>query len=244
MCRIRQFALPFAHQPNFAASDFLTAPSNEAALAWLERTPNWPGLRLAISGEAGCGKTHLLHLWARRAGAAIWSGPALVGLPALPARGGIAIDDADAAADEAALLHLLNAAAEAGLPVLLAGRDAPARWPVRLPDLTSRLRAMQTVAILRPEESLLRAILARLLADRQLATPETVQDWLLLRLPRDGGTLAEAAARLDRAALAGGSGITRQLAAAVLCDMAGGGNSLDEDFVAEAGDRSTAPSLL
>lgn len=244
MPRTRQFALPFAHQPSFAAPDFLPAPSNEAALAWLERTAGWPGLRLAIWGDAGCGKTHLLHLWARRTGAVLWSGPALAGLPVLPAQGGIAIDDADAAADETALLHLLNAAAEAGLLVLLAGRDPPSRWPVRLPDLASRLRAMQAVSILRPDESLLRSILARLLAERQLAVPEAVQDWLLLRLPRDAAAMSEAAARLDRAALAGGSSITRQLAAAVLSDMAGGENDLYEDSVSEDGGRPAAPSLL
>jgi chromosomal replication initiation ATPase DnaA len=244
MPRTRQFALPFAHQPSFAAPDFLPAPSNEAALAWLDRTTGWPGLRLAIWGEAGCGKTHLLHLWARRTGAGIWSGPALAGLPELPERGGIAIDDADAVADEPTLLHLLNAAAEDRLPVLLAGRDPPARWPVRLPDLASRLRAMQAVGILHPEESLLRSILARLLAERQIAVPEAVQDWLLLRLPRDGAALSEAAARLDRAALADGSGITRQLAAAVLNDMASGGSDFYEDFVSEAGGRPAAPSLL
>jgi hypothetical protein len=42
--------------------------------------------------------------------------------------------------------------------------------------------------------------------------PQTVQDWLLLRLPRHPAALREAAARLDRAALAAGGGVTRGLA--------------------------------
>ena len=97
--------------------------------------------------------------------------PALSGLPELPAAG-IAIDDADAVADEDALLHLLNAAGEAGLPVLLAARTPPARWAAHLPDLASRLRAMTAVEIGPPEDTLLRTLLARLLADRQLRVPE------------------------------------------------------------------------
>ena len=72
--------------------------------------------------------------------------------------------------DETALLHLLNAAGEAGLPILLAAPAPPSRWPVRLPDLASRLRAITAVEIGPPEDALLRTLLARLLAERQLAS--------------------------------------------------------------------------
>ncbi len=164
----------------------------------------------------------MLHLWAGPRGAALLTGSALHGLPTLPASGGIALDDADAPAEETALLHLLNAAREAGLPVLLAARTPPARWPVRLPDLASRLRAVTAVEIMPPEESLLRALLLRLLSDRQLAVTASLQEWLLLRLPRSPAALREAVARLDQAALAAGGAVTRPIAAAVLAAMGGG----------------------
>jgi chromosomal replication initiation ATPase DnaA len=216
-----QLVLPFPHRPDFAASDFIIAPSNAAALAWLDRAADWPGGRLALWGETGRGKTHLLHRWADDRGALLLSGPALVGLPELPEAGGVALDDADMAAEETALLHLLNATAEAGLPVLLAGRTPPARWPVGLPDLASRLRAITAVEIGSPEDGLLRALLARLLSDRQLVVAEGVQDYLLTRLPRTPAALADAVRRLDRYALATGGAVTRVLSARVLAEMAG-----------------------
>ena len=52
------------------------------------------------------------------------------------------------------------------------------------------------------EDELLRGLLARLLAERQLAVAEPLQDWLRLRLPRSQAAIREAVARLDRAALA------------------------------------------
>ncbi len=235
MTLIAQFPLPFPHAQEFLDADFLRFPSNEAALSWLARPADWPGGRLALFGEPGCGKTHLLHIWARRHGAAHLSGPALSGLPDLPAGGGIALDDADRSSDEIALLHLLNAAAEAGQKLLIAGREPPARWPVRLPDLASRLRAITAIRIDPPEDALLAALLARLLSDRQLAVPAPVQRYLLLHLPRSHAALAEAARRLDIAGLARGARITHRVADQVLADMAAGGD-------AGAGDGEDSPA--
>ncbi len=215
-----QLTLPFPLTQRFTAADFLEAPCNTAALTWLGRTQDWPNGRLAIWGEAGNGKTHLLHLWAERSGAILWHGPSLHGLPELPLVG-IALDDADATEDEAALLHLLNAANEAGLLLLLAGRTPPSRWETQLPDLASRLRAIATVEIGAPDDELLRALLNRLARQRQLVVSETVQEWLLRRLPRTPAALREAMARLDEAALASGSAITRALAASVLAETIG-----------------------
>ena len=211
---MRQLALPFVHRPRYAATDFLAADSNAEALAWLA-SPGWPQRRLALHGPAGSGKTHLLHLWAARTGARLLSGPSLRFRP--PDRP-LAIDDADAA-PEHALLHVLNAANEARVAVLLSGRTPPARWPAALPDLASRLRAMPAAGLGVAEESLLRALLARLLAARQIAVPEPVQDWLRLRLPRTAGAMREAAARLDRLALMDGGRATRVTAARVLDEM-------------------------
>lgn len=211
-----QLALPFDHQPAFSAADFLEAPSNAQARRWLARAPHWPDGRLVLWGAAGCGKTHLLHIWAAQAGAHCLSGLALpLRLPDVA----LAIDDADRVPDETVLLHVLNAAAEAGAPALLAARTPPTRWPLQLPDLASRLRAAAAVEIASPEDSLLRSLLARLLAERQLIVAPALQEWLLARLPRTSAAIRAAAARLDGAALAAGRAVTRSLAATVLAEL-------------------------
>jgi len=231
-----QLALPFPHEPSFDARDFLTAASNQDALTWLERWRDWPDRRLALWGQAGCGKTHLLHIWAARHDATRLIGQALRGLEegspadggldersreALPASGAVVVDDADTVSPDTTLLHLLNTARDRGLFVLLAGRTAPAHWPLRLPDLTSRLRAVTAVEIRPPDDDLLRTLLVRLLADRQLTMSRHLQDWLLLRLPRSPAALRQAVARLDRASLAFGKAITRPLASQLLAGEEG-----------------------
>jgi len=224
----RQFALPLSLPASSAREDFLEDASNAQALAWLDRPGGWPLGRFALYGPAGVGKSHIARATAGAQGWRFLEGPALRGLPP-PAPGGTVLDDADAVAEERALLHLVNLCAERGERLLLVGREPPARWPVRLPDLASRLRAGASAGIGHPGDALLGALLAKIFADRQLRVAPDLRAWLLQRLGRDAGTIAEAAARLDRAALAARAPLTRSLARAALAGWEGFGEGPAED---------------
>ncbi len=203
--------MSFPRAPGFRAEDLLPNAAQDEARAWLARTSDWPLGRLVVWGASGSGKSHLLHAWAETQAATV--------LPAAPAgwpRGPLAIDSIDTVADEIALLHLLNAAAESRHPVLLAATTPPGRLPVRLPDLASRLRATTAVRIGPAADDFLRVLLARLLAERQLRVPADVQSFLLARLTRTPAALRAAVARLDAAALEQKHRIDRAFAADIL----------------------------
>jgi chromosomal replication initiation ATPase DnaA len=216
----RQLPLPLALPPERGAP-VISDRSNAVARTWLAAPDDWPNGRLALFGPEGVGKSLLLRQAAARLGLRVLEGPSLRGVPdGLPS----AVDDADCAAEEEALFHLINACASTGALLLLAGREPPARWRVRLPDLASRLRATHAVEIEEPSEQLLRALLAHHFAERQVRVDAATQDWLLLRLPREAAAVSRAAARLDRAALATGGAVTRTLARHVLADLPGFGS--------------------
>lgn len=225
---IRQFTLPLPLPVSSDRADFLEDASNAEALAWIDQPDRWPSGRLALFGPEGVGKSHLARAVAVEQGWRLLAGPALRGL-AEPAAGGTVLDDADAVPEEQALLHLINLCAERGEHLLLIGREPPARWRVALPDLLSRLRATTAVGIGSPGDALLGALLAKHFADRQLRVAPEVQVWLLTRLTRDAATLAEAVARLDRAALAARAPVTRALARAVLAGWEGFGGPPEDD---------------
>lgn len=217
---MRQLPLPFAEAPSYLQDDFCAAPCNALARSWLEKPEAWTNGRMVLWGEPGCGKSFLLHLWAKAAGAIIYRGSGLRGLAALPSAA-IAVDDSDMVPEEAALLHLLNAAAEAGHPVLLTAQTPPACQEHQLPDLASRLRASLAVEISPPDDSMLSLLLFRLASARQLVVNPQLSQFLLTRLPRTPAAVAEAVARLDHANLAAGGKITRALAAEILADLIG-----------------------
>jgi chromosomal replication initiation ATPase DnaA len=216
----RQLPLPLAAEASSSRADLVEDVSNAEALAWLARPGDWPLGRLALHGAAGVGKSHMLRAMAGAQGWRLLRGAALDQAQALQPAPGTALDEADAA-PEAALFHLINRSAEAGAPLLLAARAAPARWAVALPDLASRLRATTAVGIGPPSDGLLAALLAKHLADRQLRVAEEVQSFLLARLPREAAAVAAAVARLDAAALASQAPITRPFARAVLGPLLG-----------------------
>ena len=151
-----QLPLDLGHRTALSDGDFLVAPCNADAYAWLERWPRWPGPASVIFGPAQCGKTHLAHLFATRSGAVALAAAALTVAdpPCLLAQAhAVVVEDCDRAGgdgeglDETALFHLINLTKESGGFLLLTGREAPSRWKIGLPDLRSRLNAMAALAI-------------------------------------------------------------------------------------------------
>jgi chromosomal replication initiation ATPase DnaA len=235
----RQLPLPLPVAPSAERADLVEDASNAEALAWLDRPWDWPLHRLALFGPSRTGKSHMLRVAAAAQGWRLLNGRALTTALAIAPAPGTALDDAQVAA-EPALFHLINRSAEAGAPLLLAARDAPARWPVALPDLASRLKATLAVGIGAPTDALLAGLLAKHLADRQLRVAPEVQAFLLARLPREAAAIAAAVAALDAAALAEGAPITRPFARSVLGGMFG----IDDDPVAAGPDASPPPPGL
>ncbi|CAA7627199.1 DNA replication protein [Magnetospirillum sp. UT-4] len=215
-----QLAFDLGHRPAFGRADFLRAASNAEAVAWLERWPDWPAHALALHGPAGCGKTHLLAAFAESAEAVARVDACGLSAEAVPglveSARVVVVDRLDALADEAALFHLWNLTKETGRFLLLAGRQAPARRPVRLPDLASRLAATQAIGIGAPDDSLLAAVLVKLFADRQLKVGAEVVTFLLGRIERSFAAIGAVVDALDRASLSERRAVTVPLARAVL----------------------------
>ena len=214
----RQLALALPHAESFAREDFLTGAPNEAALAMIERWPDWPDRALALVGPEGAGKSHLAAIWAETAGARRVSARALgqTDLIGALATGALVIEDAPARLDERALFHLLNLIREEEAYLLITARAAPARWGVALPDLASRLRAVPTVALSAPDDALLRAVLIKLFADRQLGVDSSLVSYLVTRIERSFAAARAVVETLDREALRMQRPVTRALAAELM----------------------------
>lgn len=217
----RQLVLALDHAISYAREDFLEGPSNAKALALIERWPDWPSRLIALVGPEGSGKSHLAAIWAATSGARVISAKRLgeTDLPQSLATGALVVEDLDApngegqGLDERALFHLINLAREEGADILFTSRVSPPSLPVHIRDLQSRLRMLPVVELEAPDDALLRALLVKLAADRQLAVDAALVNFLANRIERSFAGAHRAVAELDEEALRRQRPVTRALAA-------------------------------
>lgn len=219
---LRQLALNLSYRPALGRADFMVSECNAPAVAWIDRWPDWPSAGLVLHGPAGAGKSHLAAVWQTASGAR----PAPDRWQEAAPAGGIVVEDIEARlasgrAEEEELLHLYNSVRASGGTILVTARTAPARWPVSLPDLSSRLRALPAVAIPAPDDALLAALVAKLFHDRQTIVPAKVVTLLLEQVERSFAAFQSAVERIDRLALAERKPITRALARRALREKGG-----------------------
>jgi chromosomal replication initiation ATPase DnaA len=196
---VTQLVLPLETRSALGRADFIVAPGNERAVAFLDSYPNWPAPAAALYGPPACGKSHLAAVWAQAAGARIIQAAELgANVP----DGALVVENVDAGVPQAPLFALL----ERGAPLLLTAQAQPSEWPQKfafsLPDLVSRVRALLAFALWAPDDALLMGLAVKLFADRQLQVPESVVSHMIRSLERSPGAIRDFVARADAVALA------------------------------------------
>lgn len=203
-------------------ADFFVAPSNATALAAVEGWRDWPGGRLLLTGRPGSGKSHLGQVWCTLMAGRVAEvrGADLAGadVAGIATSGAVLVEEAEGAAGagEAALFHLHNLLGQTGGHLLLTSRLVPRDWGLDLPDLSSRMEAMAQARLGAPDDALLRAVVVKLFADRQVTVAPAVLAHLTLRMERSLSAARDLVARLDGLALARGQAVTRALVNEVL----------------------------
>jgi chromosomal replication initiation ATPase DnaA len=194
-----QLVLPLQTRSAQGRADFIVAPGNERAVAFIDSYPNWPAPAAALHGPPASGKSHLAAVWADRAGAEVIEASHLgADIP----DGALVVENVGEGVPEAPLFALL----ERGAPLLLTAQLPPSDWPqafkLALPDLNSRLRALLAFALWAPDDALLMGLAVKLFADRQVMVPEMVVAHMIRSLERSPGAIRDFVARADALALA------------------------------------------
>ena len=192
---IAQLPLEFAPCPSLDKEDFLVAPCNVEAAQMIDNWPDWPFFAVCIYGEEGCGKTHLANVFATNV-ARLTSHPYKV--PNLRAEqlnleqvrkifkehNCLIIENLQNLKNQEALFHIYNLYRDEGGNILFTSDTAPARLPLSLPDLRSRLNILPAIEIKTPDDNLLSALLIKLFDDRQILPSPEVISYMLANMQR------------------------------------------------------------
>ena len=201
----RQLILQLPRRGAFGKEDFYVSSCNSEAVDWIDRWPKWPLPGLIICGPPSSGKTHLSAVWQARSKAVGFKGTEKFrGLEVVLNNELLKfffVDDADHA-DPEILFHIFNCIVSRGGHLLITAVEPPARWSQSLLDLVSRLKTLPVAQIERPDDTMLRSVLVKMFADRQLIVSSDVLAYMLIRMNRSFDSARHVVETLDAASLA------------------------------------------
>ena len=170
---------------------------------------------LNIAGPEASGKSHLAAVWQAKSGAVLL-GDLDDDLAGLGDALHFVIDLGRVSLGETGLFHLFNHTRDIGGSLLIISTQPVARMAWQLPDLASRMRAVNLAMIDGPDDRLLHALLHKNFVERQLYAPENVIQYLVARIERSFAAARDVVVRMDRLSLANRSQITLSLARSVM----------------------------
>lgn len=199
--------------------DFFVSEANAAALAGIDGWRDWPHGKMVLVGPEASGKTHLAHVWAAMSGAQVVEAAVLAGRDPDAFGPAVVVEDADRVTDETALFHLHNAVLGQGGRLLLTARCRPARWPLTLPDLKSRVQQAGLLTLHEPDDALLAAVMVKLAADRQLALGPELISYSVVRMERSFAAAQRLIEAIDARALRDKLRPTKPMIAGLLAEQ-------------------------
>ena len=221
-----QLPFDFEHRPSLSGDDFLVASSNEEAVAWIDKWPDWPTPVVILYGPTGCGKSHLSNVFIRLTGASKLtpssvSDVVLASLTNVPKNFVIEISKINAfcSFNEEKLLHLYNNLVLYGGHMLITAESHPINWKIGLADLSSRIRATQAISIGMPDDNLIKAVLVKLFSDQQVRVEVGVIDYVIKRIERSFDSARKFVRLADKIALSQKKSINLNVARQVLNEL-------------------------
>lgn len=179
---MEQATFQFEANHDYSPENFLISDSNRLAYETLRKSP-WQSYALNIHGPQGSGKTYLANILNEIAPEAL------------------IIEDVNESIDEQALFHLLNQVREENKYILLTSEKPLTAYDFKLPDLASRLAAVNSVAIDAPDNNLFYMLFARQFQARQLKVSDEVIAYMANRIERSFEKALEAIEKIDRLSL-------------------------------------------
>ena len=216
-----------AHRPG-AQRIFLRSPVNEAALkileVWRADTSSGNSGGVLIAGPQGAGKSYLARYVVAPLPHIFLTGKKPEALFGTMTEECVPVfDDADYVADPDILLRFVNQRLEEGRPFMVIGRGRPRDWARRgdqiLTDLETRLSALPTASLEKPDAALLTDAMIHLLAERQIRIDRNVANVAAAGLKRSFTALSAFIEKLDETAMQRQKSIDRTFVQAILKSM-------------------------
>lgn len=200
---MKQLPLPLSWAFPKNIKDFVVSDCNRYAFNWLEKWPFAIQSNVAcLVGEKGAGKTHLAHIWAERVGAIFIKSSEIFNVISDQPTEQInnkffVLDDADEINDDMCLFYLYNLIKEASAFLLLTAKALPNAWDLKYDDIRSRLATVDILRIEKPNDTVVRVIISKMLQQRGLTCSDEIITFIANRIERSYAAISYWVNKID-----------------------------------------------
>jgi len=203
MKNLNQLLLNFNHKQNFNNNDFYVSESNYYAYKLIEKWPKWEKNILNIYGEKFSGKTHLANIFiSKNKGIKINENEINNDIfKKLKLYENIIIDNFNYECDEKLMYSIFNIVDQDNKYLIINSIKPINEFDFNLEDLKSRSKNCLFAKIDSPDDELIFAIILKSFSDRQIQIDKKLIDFIIKRIDRSYGKIADFIYKVDELSL-------------------------------------------
>ncbi len=203
MKNLNQLILNFKHKQNFNYDDFYVSKSNYYAFQLIEKWPKWEKNILNIYGEKFSGKTHLVNIFLNK-NKGIKINENEINEEALKEfklHENIIIDNYNNKCKEKLMYTIFNLVDQDNKYLIINSTSPINEINFKLNDLKSRSKNCLFAKIDYPDDELIFAIILKSFSDRQIQIDKKLIDFVIKRIDRSYGKIADFIYKVDELSL-------------------------------------------
>ena len=203
MKNLNQLLLNFKHKQNFNYNDFYVSKSNFFAFQLIDNWPKWEKNILNIYGEKFSGKTHLSNIFlSKNKGIKVEESNINNEIfKKLKLYENIIIDNYANITDENLMYSIFNLVDQDNKYLIINSRKPINEIIFKLDDLRSRSKNCLFAKIDQPDDDLMFAIILKSFSDRQIQVDKKLIDFIIKRIDRSYGKIADFIYKVDELSL-------------------------------------------
>ena len=203
MKNLNQLLLKFKYKQNFNNNDFYVSESNYFAYKLIEKWPKWEKNILNIYGEKFSGKTHLVNIFLNKnKGIKINENEINNDIfKKLKLYENIIIDNFNYKCDEKLMYSIFNLVDQDNKYLIINSVMPINEFNFNLEDLKSRSKNCLFAKIDSPDDDLIFAIILKSFSDRQIQIDKKLIDFIIKRIDRSYGKIADFIYKVDELSL-------------------------------------------
>ena len=203
MKNLNQLLLNFKHKQNFNYDDFYVSKSNYYAFQLIENWPKWEKNILNIYGEKFSGKTHLSNIFlSKNKGIKVEESNINNEIfKKIKLYENIIIDNYSNTTDENLMYSIFNLVDQDNKYLIINSRKPINEIIFKLDDLRSRSKNCLFAKIDQPDDDLMFAIILKSFSDRQIQVDKKLIDFIIKRIDRSYGKIADFIYKVDELSL-------------------------------------------